>query len=69
MNLTTLRFLRRTTGRTGWGVALLLAVQVAAALCAVGYALQLRAIIDAAVAGSRAGFFAAVAGFAALLCA
>lgn len=65
----TWRFLCRITGRTGGVIALLLAVQVAVALCAVGYALQLRTIIDTAVAADRRGFGIAVAGFAALLCA
>lgn len=64
----TLRFLCHTTGRTGGIIGLLLVVQVAVALCAVGYALQLRAIIDAAVAGDRRAFGWAVAGFAGLLC-
>lgn len=49
-------------------IGLLLVVQVAVALCAVGYALQLRAIIDAAVAGDRRAFGWAVSGFAGLLC-
>lgn len=69
VNRPALRFLWRTAGRTRRAIALLLAVQVAAAVCAVGYALQLRGVIDAAVAGSRPGFWAAAAGFAALLCA
>lgn len=64
----TLRFLWHTTGKTVWAIALLLIVQVFIALCAVGYALQLRAIIDAAVAGNRHGFGVAVAVFAGLLC-
>lgn len=65
----TLRFLFHTTGRTAGVIVLLLAVQAAISLCAVGYALQLRTIIDAAVAGSRHSFGVAVAMFAGLLCA
>lgn len=65
----TLHFLCRTTGRTGGRIALLLVVQVLIALCAVGYALQLRCLIDAAVAGDKHRFGMAVAVFAGLLCA
>lgn len=64
----TLRFLCHTTGRTAGVIALLLAIQVIIALCTVGYALQLRAIIDAAVAGNSRGFGVAVSVFAGLLC-
>lgn len=64
----TLRFLCHTTGRTGGIIALLLIVQIASALCTVGYALQLRSIIDAAVAADHRAFVRAVAVFAGLLC-
>lgn len=62
-------FLYHTTGRTGGMIVLLLIVQVAMALCALGYALQLRSLVDAAVAGNARGFGVAVAVFAGLLCA
>lgn len=64
---TTLSFLYRTAGPARWRIGALLAVQVAAALCTLGFALQLRTLIDAAVAGSGARFRAAVLGFAGLL--
>lgn len=63
-----LRFLWRTTGHTAGIIGLLLVMQGGIALCALEYALQLRAIIDAAVAGDRRGFGLAVAMFAGLLC-
>lgn len=63
-----LRFLCHTTGRTAGIIALLVVLQGIIALCAIGYALQLRTIIDAAVAGNRRSFVTAVAGFAGLLC-
>ncbi len=64
----TLAFLYHTAGSTRWGIFLLLAVQVAAGVCVVGYALLLRAIVDAAVAGNRKGFVQAAVLLGALLC-
>ena len=60
-HISTLRWLRSVTGRTG-GLALwLLLVQSVLALCGVAYALVLRALIDAAVAGLRPQFLRSAA--------
>lgn len=46
-----IRWIASVAGRAGYLTALLLAVQSVLALCGVGYALILRALIDAATAG------------------
>lgn len=58
---TTLRWLCSVTGRTGGLTLWLLLVQSVLALCGVGYALVLRALIDAAVAGLRLQFLRSTA--------
>ncbi len=63
-----MRYLSEVAGRAKWGVALLTLLQVALAVCAVCYALFLKDIINAAVAGNRHAFFLSVTGFATLIC-
>ena len=51
-----IRWIASVAGRAGYLTALLLAVQSVLALCGVGYALILRALIDAATAGQTQTF-------------
>lgn len=51
-----IRWIASVAGRAGYLTALLLAVQSVLALCGVGYALILRALIDAATAGQTQAF-------------
>ena len=51
-----IRWIASVAGRAGYLTALLLAVQSVLALCGVGYALILRALIDAATAGQTLAF-------------
>ena len=53
-----IRWIASVAGRAGYLTALLLAVQSVLALCGVGYALILRALIDAATAGQTQTFVA-----------
>lgn len=64
----TLHFLRVTADRTKWNIRLLVLLQAVLGGSAVGFALLLRGIINAAVAGQRSAFFGCLAGFAALIC-
>ncbi len=64
----TLRYLSAVAGRTKLGVVALMVLQVVSAACGVFYALFLREIINAAVAGDRHRFLVSVGGFCLLVC-
>lgn len=64
----TLRWLCAVAGRTKFNIVLLLLVQAASGVSSVAYAVCLKDIINAAVAGDKPGFFRWVGGFALLVC-
>ncbi len=64
----TLQYLNAVAGTTKVCVVLLMLVQVALGVCAVWFAMYLKDIVNAAVAGEKHTFYVAVAGFAALVC-
>ena len=67
-NQTALRFLGEVSGRKKWNILVLILIQALLGISSVCYALALREIINAAVAGMRRQFFISVFFFATLIC-
>ncbi len=67
-NRGTLRYLSEVGGKTKRNILLLALVQMLQGISSVCYALFLRDIVNAAVAGDHRGFYTAIIGFVTLIC-